>query len=223
MIIPLFEFRCLKYGTTDKTVFQQCNAGKTLLCDTIRARDRRDKMHYFIALDFDKPTREQFHAYAKTLEKHANKARIVQEDHVHLTLSFLGTLDDEQEDKAKAIVEAMDVASFDLTFSHISHFTPHKGGNIVWIGPEESKALTSLHAQLEKELVNSAFKVDERPFTPHVTLARGVRINVEQNRLFKRMFESFKTTAKSMSLLCSVFEEGKLTYKLVARNDFDKD
>lgn len=178
-------------------------------------------MHYFIALDFDKPSRETFHNYAKDLEKHADKARIVEEDHVHLTLSFLGNLNEEQVKKAKTIVKCIDRPPMNLTFDHMSYFSPSRGGVIVWIGPKKSAELNTLYARLKIALEKEGFKVDQRPFTPHVTLARGVIISDEKNRSFKSTFESFNTTVNSMSLLMSKFEESSLVYKTIQSNDFD--
>ena len=179
-------------------------------------------MHYFIALDFEKSAREWFHGYAKSLEKHADKARIVNEHHIHLTLSFLGKLNEKQVETAKAIVNSMEDNSFVLTFNRISRFRPSSSGDIVWVGPEDHSQLSKLHTELEKKLKKSDFDLDERPFTPHVTLARGVKITEEESNRFNTDFEPFKTTVKSMSLLCSKFEEGKLTYETITINEFDE-
>ncbi|MGM0435728.1 MAG: RNA 2',3'-cyclic phosphodiesterase [Bacillota bacterium] len=178
-------------------------------------------MHYFIALEFVKPIRETFHNYAKVLEKHADKARIVEEEHIHLTLSFLGNLNEEQVEKAKAVVKSIDTSPMNLTFDHLSHFSPSRGGDIVWIGPKENPRLSALYSGLKSALEKEGFKVDQRPFTPHVTLARGVIINDDNRKSFKSTFEPFKTNIASVSLLLSKFEESILTYKTIQRNNFD--
>ena len=178
-------------------------------------------MQYFIALDFEKPIREKFHSVARTLKVHAEKARIVEAEHMHLTLSFLGELDEGEVEKIKRIIKAIEAPSFDLAFTHVSHFTPQRGGRIAWVGPEEKPALFNLHSQLRRSLEDFGFKVEERPFTPHVTLARGVRMDEGETLGFKETFEPFKAKARTVSFICSYFEQGVLKYKLVATRELN--
>jgi 2'-5' RNA ligase len=179
-------------------------------------------VHYFIALDFDESVRKTVREYAEFIEGCAHKARIVNEEHVHLTVLFLGSLNEAQVQVAKQTLNAVDVAEFDLTFNHISKFTPRKGGDIFFIGTTFHTQLNALYSTLKNTLEKKHFDLDERPFTPHVTLARGVKITEEESGRFNTSFKPFKTTVKSMSLLCSLHEEGRLVYKLTAKKYFHK-
>lgn len=173
-------------------------------------------MRYFIALDFKQPERERFHSLAKTLKTYAEKARIVEEDHVHLTLAFLGEIDEDAIESAKAVLNRIEEAPFTLEFDTVSYFDAGKRGRIFWIGPDAHPTLDTLHTRVTEALREKGFTLDERPFTPHVTLARGVRISKAQSSDFEDAFEAFQTPVQSVSLMASTFKEGKLVYTPIA-------
>ncbi|MFW6284798.1 MAG: RNA 2',3'-cyclic phosphodiesterase [Bacillota bacterium] len=179
-------------------------------------------MRYFIALDFYEADREKFHGLAQTLKKHSEKARIVEADHVHLTLAFLGEINPEQVKKAEATVQAVDAEPFTLVFDTVSYFNPKKGGRIFWIGPDAHPALDTLQKTVHSELLNQGFALDERPFTPHVTLARGVRIKTEDASDFEADFEPFRVNVPSVSLIVSKFKAGKLVYETLTTKTLEK-
>ncbi len=174
-------------------------------------------MHYFIALDFDEESCETIHSYAALLKSQAKKARCVRKPQIHLTLSFLGKLENNELNKVKRIVKGIEQSDFVLEFNHVSFFEPRKGGVIVWVGPTENTALKHLHAYLTKALKNANLTVDDRPFIPHVTLARDVRISQERFLDFKNSFKPFTLSVNSMSLVCSSFKEGQVTHTPVVR------
>ncbi|MFP4077702.1 MAG: RNA 2',3'-cyclic phosphodiesterase [Bacillota bacterium] len=174
-------------------------------------------MRYFIALDFDKQDRKRFHVLAKMLKAHSDKARIVEEDHIHLTLAFLGEINSEQVRQAKAVVNAIEAEAFTLEFDTVSYFEPRRGGRIFWIGPDANPALKRLHTHVRDALLGEGFALDERPFTPHVTLARGVHIHKEHAGDFKDAFETFVVPVPSVSLMVSTFKAGKLVYETLAK------
>ena len=176
-------------------------------------------MRYFIALDFEKPDRDKFHAIAKKLKTYANKARIVESDHVHLTLAFLGEIDKTSKEKAEAIVKGVRMEPFTLEFDTVSYFEPKKGGRIFWIGPDAHPSLEKLHHTVFEALKDEGFSLDERPFTPHVTLARGVRISKEDAGAFRETFKAFKVPVRSVSLMVSSFKEGKLIYRTLSTKE----
>lgn len=177
-------------------------------------------MRYFIALDFDSETRDQFYGYATTLKTHADKARIVNRNHIHLTLSFLGALGPDKVKKAKEIVKGIEQSPFTLRFENMSYFKVAKGRRIVWIGPRNSYTLQTLHRQLNESLYEAGFSLETRMFTPHVTLARDVRITPESFTDFKEVSRSFNVKVLSISLMRSSFQDGKLEHTKVVTQHF---
>ena len=94
---------------------------------------------------------------------------------IHLTLAFLGELNDQQLAEATRAAElsARSIPSFGYRLSHAGIFGSPRQPRVIWIGVEEPAGnLQLLHHQLNLELAQRGFEIDTRPFAPHLTLAR---------------------------------------------------
>lgn len=94
---------------------------------------------------------------------------------MHITLAFLGWVPDEQLDAV--VAAARDAAdgqrAFDLSFSAAGRFPPTSRPRVVWLGIGEGQSgLATLAARVAEELRARELKFDDRPFAPHLTLAR---------------------------------------------------
>ena len=94
---------------------------------------------------------------------------------MHVTLAFLGWTPD---DRLGAVVEAARAAAaprrpFDLAFARAGRFPPTGRPKVVWLGIEEgTEALAALAAAVAARLNDAGLTFDDRPFAPHLTLAR---------------------------------------------------
>jgi 2'-5' RNA ligase len=104
----------------------------------------------------------------------AGSLRLVRSEHMHLTLVFIGEVVDA---RAAAIVEAMTRATplppFDLVFGGVGVFPSHGRPRVLWLGVlEGSPEAIALHAHVARQLTAVGVMVEDRPFRPHLTLAR---------------------------------------------------
>jgi 2'-5' RNA ligase len=94
---------------------------------------------------------------------------------MHVTLAFLGWTPDGQLD---AVGEAARAAAtghgpFDLSFTGLGRFPASGRPRVVWLGVGEgAEPLAGLARAVTAELRARALNFDERPFAPHLTLAR---------------------------------------------------
>jgi len=94
---------------------------------------------------------------------------------MHLTLAFLGWTKDE---RLPAVVEAAGAAaagqrSFDLSFAGAGRFPAAGRARVVWLGVGDGRtALEEIAARVTDQLRARELRFDERPFAPHLTLAR---------------------------------------------------
>lgn len=93
---------------------------------------------------------------------------------IHLTLKFLG---DVSEADINRIDDAMREAAsgaqpFQATVGGLGTFPNPSNPRVVWVGVEEGEWLAPLQAAVEKALEGLGFPPEERPFSPHLTLAR---------------------------------------------------
>lgn len=102
------------------------------------------------------------------------EARYTKTPSMHLTLKFLGNIEESLvESVSKALEQsARTVSRFSLDIERIGFFPNSKRPRIVWIGVEEDPMLSELQRQVEKNLQRLGFEAETRPFKPHLTLAR---------------------------------------------------
>lgn len=92
----------------------------------------------------------------------------------HLTLRFLGSAEPERRDR---LLGALDEASltlpFVLGFAGLGAFPRPRAATVLWLGVERgSEELAELAEACEDAAQQAGFGAEERPFHPHVTLAR---------------------------------------------------
>ncbi len=100
---------------------------------------------------------------------------------IHLTLAFLGELDDDQLALAKQATQiaSQDFPAFEYRLSGLGIFGSPQQPRTIWMGVADQpiaqlhgSPLQNLHRALNRELERRGFSVEKRPFAPHLTLAR---------------------------------------------------
>jgi 2'-5' RNA ligase len=131
----------------------------------------------FFAIDLDAETRDAIArisaAVRDQVERHTTaKITWVHEDHLHLTLYFLGNADEEMEQRARAAVATgLPVAPFDLTFGGLGIFPPTGPPRVLWLGVAAGLAGVERLYEVAAARLRSAH-AETTGFSPHLTLAR---------------------------------------------------
>jgi 2'-5' RNA ligase len=97
------------------------------------------------------------------------------EENIHLTLKFLGEIQTSRlSSLSNAAARAVaDFSPFQITLEETGVFPNHGTPRVLWIGVEdESGKLAELHSRLEEACAREGFPKEERPFHPHLTIAR---------------------------------------------------
>jgi 2'-5' RNA ligase len=104
-----------------------------------------------------------------------NFVKCVSPEGIHLTLKFLGGVPPQ---KIKDIVSVMEAASqgikpFELQITEVGAFPNFRRPRVVWVGLKgDIDKLIAWQQRLDTGLVPLGFARENRPFTPHLTLAR---------------------------------------------------
>jgi 2'-5' RNA ligase len=98
-------------------------------------------------------------------------ARWIDPENYHITLRFIGDIDDDVADEAAEILGRIQRESFSLTLSGLDTFGGKKPHSL-WTGVASSPELVALQAEQERLLQRIGLKPEARKFTPHVTIAR---------------------------------------------------
>jgi 2'-5' RNA ligase len=130
----------------------------------------------FIAIDLDPHIKTNLTGFLTHL-KNLGRARIswVRQEGMHLTLKFLGEVDEPLLEKVKALLQEVGAVSrpFLLKVRGTGVFPPGaRNPRVLWVGVEEDPALGELQARLESSLKKLGFPREDRPFHPHLTLGR---------------------------------------------------
>ncbi len=102
--------------------------------------------------------------------------RWVREEQLHLTLRFFADLPPARSEAAAEAARAAcaTVPRFDLEVRGIGRYPAHGPLRVVWAGLGAGReALVALATALAAELSARGFQQEERPFAPHLTLARA--------------------------------------------------
>jgi len=95
-------------------------------------------------------------------------AKWVDPGNYHVTLRFIGEVDEGQAADIDAALAQIRAPRFDLILATVGHF----GLRMLWVGIERNPALQHLREKIESALNRMGFEPEERRYTPHVTLAR---------------------------------------------------
>lgn len=107
----------------------------------------------------------------KRLDLHASFPR---PEAMHLTLKFLGDIREEQVDDISAALNeaANGVEEFEVSIRKLGCFPHAANPRVAWAGVELCPGLRKLAVNAETELAKVGFAPEQRPFSPHLTLAR---------------------------------------------------
>ena len=134
-------------------------------------------MRLFVAVNL--PAAERRAAFEATAPLRAARLpfKWVGEDSIHVTLRFLGEVD---EVKVRPIGEALAAAvrparPFDVSLGGVGAFPSLARPRVVWMGVERHPALELLANDVEKALLGRGFAPARRPYHPHLTGGRAER------------------------------------------------
>ena len=98
--------------------------------------------------------------------------RVLPED-IHLTLAFLGSVNDEFRKCAEQAASRVQTGVFALNLERIGCWAR---SGILWVGPEQTPdSLTQLVQELNTGLAACGHEVEKRPYAAHLTLVRQAR------------------------------------------------
>ena len=131
----------------------------------------------FVAVTFPAALRERL--WRQTAEMRAGEApvRWVGPDRLHLTLKFLGGVEEARVPEiSRAVSAAARVGEpFRLALRGAGGFPSLDRARVWWVGVEPAPELLALQARVEDGLAELGVEREDRPFHPHVTLGRTRR------------------------------------------------
>lgn len=149
-------------------------------------------MRLFLAIDLPKEIKD----YLFELEKIVKEAKItwVSKKNLHLTLKFLGEVNESDIPKIKEQIQITH-SKLKLKLSKIGFFPNSKEPTVIWLGIEPEEEIIFLQQKLDSQLLN--LFSGEQKFQAHLTLGRIKSI---------RRKEDFFNSIKSIQIEQKEFE-----------------
>jgi len=170
-------------------------------------------MSVFLAVDLDEPTRARTAALIETHRGTVEAAKWLRTDKLHCTVLFLGNPPAEQVAQWIPSVDRLAARHhpFSLCLEGAGTFVTARAPSVLWLGVGgEVGPLTGLYRDALR-----VFGGEERPFVPHVTLARarGVDAFAELARQLNA-FESPDFGIESLALYSSSSEVYRVVHRV---------
>ena len=130
----------------------------------------------FIGVDIGSAIRASAVALQKELTKAGLGVKWVSPESMHVTLLFLGDVDDRDLHSVyKSVKSALTgEPSFSLRVSGVGAFPNARRPKVVWAGVTDgAEILQRMHAAIEEKMLDlGGYRTEERGYTPHLTLGR---------------------------------------------------
>ncbi len=132
-------------------------------------------MRAFIAIELPQKIRDFLGRIQEQLETSGADVKWVKPENIHLTLKFLGEIDDKKMSGVSEILDAVakDKDSFQIRISSLGAFPSTNSPRVIWVGISRGDAETKAIAkELEEKIAQIGIPKEDRPFSSHITIGR---------------------------------------------------
>lgn len=169
-------------------------------------------MRLFVAVPVPAELKEKLAALGSEIDQDGIKR--VKPENMHLTLKFLGELDESKMPEIQEKLKAISFSPFSCSLKNIGVFPNENYIKVIWAGCESGGTLEALAKQVITTLHDYG---DNRDFTAHLTIAR-VRKKLDLKDFLQKhkedVFGEFEV--KEFHLVKSVLKPGGPEYSVLA-------
>jgi len=134
-----------------------------------------DPVRTFLALPVPAHVREILANLSQPIRDPADRISWVKAENIHITLNFLGDTDPELIESQAEIFEALAAQTpvFRLGTTETGIFPHANNPRVLWVGSAPfDTSLAHFKKNLDREVRELGYGLDNRPFQPHITVAR---------------------------------------------------
>ena len=131
-------------------------------------------MRIFIAALLPEEVKAAVGEYIRVLKPRCEGVRWEIHDNLHITLKFLGSVDDTRVAQVSSLIGNIvrNYHPFEMSVLNFGGFPDLGNPRILYIGLSENPDLSSLESGMEEELEPLGFPKETHRFIPHVTIGR---------------------------------------------------
>jgi 2'-5' RNA ligase len=130
-------------------------------------------MRIFIGIDLEPEVRTRISRFLEGVESFAPEARWVRPESLHVTLKFIGEQTQEQVEAIAERLRIVERSAFEIRIAGYGYFPTAKAARVFWIGIQAGPQLAELATDVDAAVAELGVPREDRPYSPHLTLARG--------------------------------------------------
>lgn len=162
----------------------------------------------FISIDLPKEVQNHLKEIQKQILSDNVKLINVKPENIHLTLKFLGEIDEKQLETLKDALMKVRFPRFKAKLSSAGVFPNENFIRVVWIGIEPREKADELHSLLDGQLAKEGFAKDER-FENHATISRVK--SIKDKRAFVEELKKIKIKQMEFEISKIALKKSTLT------------
>ena len=121
----------------------------------------------FVAVDLPAAVRGHLSSIARGID-----GRATPEDQIHVTIRFLGSVTETNFAEVRRELKSVSVPEFECRVEGVGRFPPRGAPRVLWAGLWPADPFSLLEQEISAALARIGIAREERPFSPHATLAR---------------------------------------------------
>ncbi|MGY4706741.1 RNA 2',3'-cyclic phosphodiesterase [Candidatus Bipolaricaulota sp. J31] len=132
-------------------------------------------MRLFFCVELEDDAKRELEALMERLRPRCGHAKWVARDNLHLTVRFLGEVDERRLGELETLAREVtrDFSPFTLELETLSAFPSPRRARVLWVGPRgDAEEFVALMRSVEDRLRRLGFRPETREPKVHVTLAR---------------------------------------------------
>ncbi len=158
----------------------------------------------FIAVELPDDVRIRLEKIRRVLQSAGWQARWTRPETTHLTLKFFGNRPVDSVERLEAGIRSVLTSErrFELWTAEMGMFPNWRRPRVIWLGIQDrSGALTRIASAVELESRRLGIEPEERPFRPHLTIAR---VHPEQRESIQDVEEHFEQLGRLQPMRIAV-------------------
>ena len=171
-------------------------------------------MRIFIGIDLDPEVRTRIERFLEGVEGFAPEARWVRPESLHITLKFIGEQPPERVEAVTERLRRVESSAFEIRAAGHGFFPTAKAPRVFWIGIHTGPQLAELAKSIDIATAELGVPREDRPYSPHLTLARAGRSGSPKRRKGDRPNAIFAALEKRLSAM------GELDFGTMMAHEF---
>jgi len=143
----------------------------------------------FVAVECEGDLLPKFMEVQGRLQATGARMKLVEPENIHLTVKFLGDIEDNQVEEISQVIEGISFEPFEFRVEGVGVFPNLRRPATIWAGITDGVGdLAEVFGKVNDGLAKLGFEKDRRRFQPHLTIAR-IRGGENRDRLVEQLMD----------------------------------